>query len=122
MDGDVETSWTIPDEQGRGDFFRVLLPRPVPVARIAMDVPSPFCFPMRFKLLGEVAGDWVELPYDREAAFDRLFSSLLFEPREARMIVDLDGRSIGGLRIRITETDPFRMPWTMSELRMYVRR
>jgi hypothetical protein len=87
-----------------------------------MDVPSPFCFPMRFRLLGEVEGDWIELPFDRETTYDRLFSSLLFEPRAARMVVDLDARSIGGLRIRITETDPFRMPWTMSEIRLYVQR
>jgi hypothetical protein len=121
VDGDDQTAWTVPDQQGRGDFYRIRLARPAPVARIAMDVRSPFCFPMRFKVLGEADGDWVELPFDRAAAYDRLFASLLFEPREARLVVDLPGRTIGGIRIRITETDAFRMPWTMSEVRLFER-
>jgi hypothetical protein len=120
VDGDVETAWSAPDEQGRGDFYRIRLARPAPVARIAMDVRSPFCFPMRFKVLGEAEGDWVELPYDRAAAYDRLFSSLLFEPRERPVVGS--GTQVGGIRIRITETDPFRMPWRMSEVRLLTRR
>ena len=121
IDGDPETAWTVPDEQGRGDFYRIRLARPSPVARIAMDVASPFCFPMRFKVLGDVDGEWAELPYDHESAYDGLFASLLFRPRAARMVVDLDGRAVQGLRIRITETDAFRMPWTMSEVRLFSR-
>jgi hypothetical protein len=121
VDGDEDTAWTTADEQGRGDFYRIRLARPAPVARIAMGVGSPFCFPMRFKVLGETQGDWVELPFDREAAYDRLFSSLLFEPRVPRLVVDLEGRTVDGIRIRITETDPFRMPWAMSEVRLFER-
>jgi hypothetical protein len=93
------------------------------VARIAMSLRSPFCFPMHFKLLGEAAPEtWMEIPYDQPAAYDRLFSSLLHQPQDATLVVDLEPQELRALRIRITETDPFFMPWTMSEIRLYERR
>ncbi len=123
IDGDLRTAWGTANEQGAGNFYRIRLKQPARVARIAMSLRSPFCFPMHFKLLGEVAPEtWIEIPYDQPAAFDRLFSSLLHQPKDATFVVDVEPQELRALRIRITETDPFFMPWMMSEIRLYERR
>jgi len=93
------------------------------VARIAIELRNPFCFPMHFKVLGEVAPEsWVEIPFDEAATYDRLFASLLHRPKSASLVVDLPPRELRALRLRITQTDPFWMPWVMSEVRVYERK
>ncbi len=123
VDGDPRTAWTTQNEQGQGDFYRIRLGKPARVARIVMALRSPFCFPMHFKILGETAPqEWDELPFDEAATFDRLFASLLHEPRNATLTIDLEPRELRAVRVRITDTDAFWMPWTMSEIRLYERR
>jgi hypothetical protein len=122
IDGDPQTAWATEQKQQQGDFYRVRFPSPVPLARVSVELERLFAFPTAFKLIGQVGDEAVELPFDAEVAYDRLFATLLHEPRRARLVVDLDGRELSGLRIRITETDPFAMPWIMSELRLYRRR
>jgi hypothetical protein len=122
IDGDPRTAWATEQKQQQGDFYRVRLREPVAIARVSLELDRLFAFPTAFKLIGQAGGEAVELPFDAEAAYDRLFATLLHEPRRARLVVDLDGRPLEGLRIRITETDPFAMPWAMSELRLYRRR
>jgi hypothetical protein len=120
VDGDVSTSWATPVRQGKGEFFRVRFPRAVTVARISIGVADPYEFPMRLKLVGEdEQGTWTEIPFDEAAAYDRLFGLLLHRPREASLDLDIPVRTLRGFRLRIAETDPFAMPWTMAELRAY---
>jgi hypothetical protein len=47
---------------------------------------------------------------------------LLRQPSEARLDLDVEPRRLRAVRLRITETDEFGMPWTMSELRLFARR
>jgi hypothetical protein len=130
VDGDETTAWAVFEQpQARGAFYRIVLPRPERVARIVMTLNGPFQlpmryeFPMRFKVLGEaVTGDPVELAYDADVAFDRLFGTLLHEPQAARMVIDLEPKDVSGLRIRINETDGFGLPWAMGEIRLYRKR
>jgi hypothetical protein len=122
IDGDPRTAWATEQKQQQGDFYRVRFPAPVPLARISMVPDRVFTFPTAFKLVGQAGEEAVDLPFDAQLGYDRLFASLLHEPRRARLVLDLDGRELRGLRIRITETDPFAMTWIMSELRMYRRR
>ena len=79
-------------------------------------------FPMRFKLRGKTLGgesDWVDLPFDLRQSYDDFFRALLHRPRAATLDIDLDGRPLTVLQIKITEDDSFRMPWSMAELRVY---
>jgi hypothetical protein len=69
--------------------------------------------------MAEVDDDWVELPYDSAAAYDDLFSALLHRPRDAWLHVDVEPRRVSAIRLRLTETDPFWMPWTLPEVRVY---
>jgi hypothetical protein len=125
IDDDLATAWSTEAEQGAGDFYRIRLPRPRNVARLTMTFRTPYCFPMHFKLLGEVdEQSWVELPFDRHATEERLFSILLHHPKDAELVVDLAPeapRPLRAVRVRITENDAFLMPWMMSEIRLYER-
>jgi len=118
-DGDPSTSWTTGERQGRGDFFRIGFPSAVTLARVSVAVRDPYQFPMRLKLMALADAGWVELLYDREAAYDDLFASLLHRPREAWLHLDVEPRQVSAIRLRITETDPFWMPWTLSEVRVW---
>ena len=90
------------------------------LARLEMRLRSPFYFPMHFKLLGETGPEErTELGFDQAATYDRLFASLFHQPRDVRFVVDVAPTNVDAVRIRITETDPFWMPWTMSEVRLY---
>jgi hypothetical protein len=123
IDGDRRTSWTTGEPQGRGDFLRVRFGRGVDVARVSIGAGEPYEFPMHVKLIGQSeAGEWTELAFDERAAYDGLFSSLLYAPRDAALALDLDPpRRLIAIRLRITETDEFWMPWTVPELDVYSR-
>jgi hypothetical protein len=98
----------------------VRFPRPLTIARISIGVADPYEFPMRLRLVVEdEPGAWTEIPFDEAAAYDRLFALLLHRPREASLDLDIPPRTLRGFRLRIAETDPFAMPWTMAELRAY---
>ncbi len=130
IDGDEKTAWAVYEQpQARGAFYRIALPRPERVDRIAMTLHGPFQLPMRyefpmgFKVLADTGrGEPVEMVYDATATYDRLFASLLHEPRSARMVVDLAPQVVTALRVRIAETDGFGLPWAIGEIRLYRRR
>jgi len=93
------------------------------VARVSMTVASGDRFPMRIKLMGETEQPQrVEIPFDEEAAYDGLFASLLREPRQARLDIDIPPRPLTGLRIRVAASDPFLMPWVLPEIKVYEKR
>jgi hypothetical protein len=120
VDGDPDTSWSTPEHQRQGEFFRVAFPEAVVVSRISVSVLEPYEFPMRLKLMGQdVGGTWSEIPFDEATAYDSLFGSLLSRPRNASLDLDIAPTMLQAFRLRITETDPFGMPWTMAELRAF---
>jgi hypothetical protein len=123
VDGDPDTAWATPERQRQGEFFRVAFPQAVVVSRISVSVLEPYEFPMRLKLVGQdVRGVWSEIPFDEAAAYDGLFGSLLRRPRNASLDLDIAPIPLQAFRLRITETDPFGMPWTMGELRAFTPR
>ncbi|HUG54997.1 MAG TPA: hypothetical protein VMR21_15405 [Vicinamibacteria bacterium] len=120
VDGDVETSWGTPQKQTKGEFYRVAFPDPLVVSRISIAVRRPYEFPMRLRLIGfSPEGAAADIPFDETASYDRLFMLLRRRPREASLDLDFAPRALSGFRLRIAETDPFFMPWTMAELRAY---
>jgi hypothetical protein len=122
LDGDARTVWTARPWQVKGDAFSVRFAAPVAVARVGLFLPRPFEFPMRLALIGERPdGGSIRLAFDERAAYDRLFLSQLHTPRDARLTIDLPEVVLARLTLRIRETDPFQMPWTMSEIRVFTR-
>lgn len=123
LDGRLETAWTTDQQQGRGDFFRVVFPRAVTVTRLRLAVAEPFVFATGLKLLGEQEqGDPLPLAFDERAAYDGLFALLLRRPREAALVLDLlEPRPVRGLRLRVTTSDAFAMPWELAELTVWER-
>ena len=67
-------------------------------------------------------GDEAVIPYDRAAAYDQLFASLLHRPRQARLMLEVETPPLKELRLRIAGNDHFQLPWTLAELRLYRRR
>lgn len=127
IDGDPSTWWRDSLRQEAGDFLRVRFPRPVEVARVSLLVKTPFQhaaeFPTRLRLLGKTeAGAWEPMAFDEGASYDRLFASLLHRPRESWLDLEVQPRSVRGIELQITHTDPFELPWTLPELRVYRRR
>jgi len=121
LDGDPATAWTTGQRrQGKGDFYRITFAQPATVARVSVGVAPAFEFPMHLKLMGRVEGGWVRLPLDEPAAYDALFASLLHAPRRATLDLDIEPRRVSALRLRITTTDAFWMPWTLPEVNVYV--
>ena len=120
IDGDPATAWGTGERvQVRGDFYRIAFPRAVTVARVSLATRGDG-FPLRVKLLGETPeAGWIELPFDEARAFDDLFAQLLHRPRSAALDLDITPRPILGLRIRIAEEDPFAMPWSLPEVRVF---
>jgi hypothetical protein len=75
---------------------------------------------MRFEILALTGpNQWVDIPFDRSEVYDRFFTQLLYRPFDARMEVDFQAPEALEVRVRITSTDRFGMPWTMSEIRVY---
>jgi hypothetical protein len=119
-DGRPETAWTTGDSARAGDYYRVRFPEPTTLARISLGVRPPFEFPTRLELLGRTPdGTTLSVPYDARVAYDALFSSLLYRPREASLDFDVQTPPLIELRLRIPADDPFQLPWTMAELRLY---
>ena len=120
IDGDPATAWKTAGPQEQGDFLRVGFPRPVRVARVALEMRYPYWFPMHLKVVGERGeAERFELAYDAQAAEDRFVAELLNRPRSARLVLDFAPEALVGLRLRIAQSDDFKMPWRLSELRVY---
>jgi hypothetical protein len=98
----------------------VVLPEPAEVARISLEVGSPYEFPTRVRILGEgPEGSPVEIDWDEVMAYDRLLSWLVHRPREARLDLDITPRVLRGVRLRLKDPDPFLMRWRIGEIRLY---
>jgi hypothetical protein len=122
IDGKAESYWSNGRPQARGDVFEVSLGSPQRIARITMSL-LPDGFPMQFALRGKAQdGRWVDLPFNHEVAYDRLFASLLHRPRQAAMVLDIQPTILTDLKLRITRRDPYGIAWQISELRAYDRR
>ena len=61
----------------------------------------------------------MDLPFDRAKVDHRFFTQLLHQPLDAWMDMDLQAPDAIEIRIRITKTDRYVMPWTISEIRVY---
>jgi hypothetical protein len=123
VDGDRETSWTTAPVATVGDFYRVVLPEPAEVARISLEVGSPYEFPTRVRILGEgPEGSPVEIDWDEGQAYDRLMSWLVHRPLEARLDLEITPRVLRGVRLRLKDPDPFLMRWRIAEIRLYTVR
>lgn len=124
IDGEDGTLWTTEWTQEKGDYYRIRLPRPMPVARVAIDLGGEPGFPMHLRLVGELPDHQrSELPFDKATAYDRLFATLLRRPSAPVFVVDiLEPRPVWSIRLTVNEDDAFGMPWTMTEVRLYERR
>jgi hypothetical protein len=91
----------------------------VEVARISMELRHPFEFPMRLRLIGHVGDGVVELPYDSDKAYEGLIRKLLHTPLQATLDLDVEPRRVDAIRLRIHESDPYWMRWTVHEIRVY---
>ena len=119
-DGDPETVWTTKKSQIPTDFYRIELPDAAVVGRVSLLIPAPYEFPMNLAVRGETeSGEWVGLDYDVERAYDRLFALLLYRPKEAALDLEVPPTRLRRLELRVDKDDPFAMPWTMSEVRLY---
>ena len=119
---DPHTSWsTAPDIQSEHNFYAIRFPELTVPARVSMGLGAPYEFPMRFQIVGlGENGQWVDIAFDQIAAYDRFFAQLIHRPLEAKLEVDLiDAPAVREIRIRITETDPFEIPWAMTEVHVY---
>jgi hypothetical protein len=122
IDGDPSTAWTTGERpQYKGDFYRLVFPEPVVLARLSLSVSDPYEFPLVFKVVGEDPdGNAQDLPIDIEGAQQRLFAQLLRAPRTASLDLDLvPARRLSAVRVRITATDAYWMAWTQAEIRAY---
>ena len=122
-DRDPGTSWSTEDQQREHHFYAVRFPKLTQPARISMETGPLFQFPMHFEVLGLAPdGSWIELPFDREACLDAYFAELLHDPLRARLDIDLDPPEVREIRVRITKTDAFEMPWSFSEIHVFAPR
>ena len=124
-DRDPMTAWTSSEEmQQEHHFYAVRFPELTRPSRISMEIGDVQPFPTEFEVLGlGEDGAWVGLPFDRERALNGYFAQLLHGRKSASIDFDLeDAPLVREIRVRITRTDPFEMPWTMSEIRVYVSR
>ena len=114
------TTWSTIDMQREHHFYAIRFPEPTIPVRISMEPGPEYQFPAHFEVLGLIGGDrWVSLSFDRRAVLHNFFAQLLHEPRSASLDLDLTSPAVRQVRIRITKTDAFEMPWTMSEIRVY---
>lgn len=122
VDGDPDTSWEgHPEWQRPGEFFRVRLPEPRTLSRVSLQVAPPFFqFPTALRLETQAEGEPPRaVPYDAEAAYDRLFARLLSRPLEATLEIDFQPTMVRVVQLSVSGADGFRMPWTIAELRLY---
>jgi hypothetical protein len=122
-DGRADTSWTTGEAARVDDHYGVRFSEPVALALVALDVRDPFEFPTRLEVVGRTAaGEEVVYPYDRAAAYDDLFASMLYRPRQARLLLKVETPPLKELRLRMAGNDHFQLPWTLAELRLYRKR
>ena len=120
IDGNPETYWGTGEIQKEHDFFAIRFAEPTVPARVSLQIGAPYEFPMAFQILGLIGDNqWIDLPFERALVYDQFFAELLHQPFDARMVVDLQAPEVLEIRIRITKTDPYSMPWTLSEVRVY---
>jgi hypothetical protein len=120
-DDEPLTVWSF--ERGRDKLYRVRFDEPQRLSRIAIQLDHNSEFPTRLSLVGRRPGGRIHpLHFDGAGALDRLFSSLLFEPRNPVLVIDFEAQELASVSLRIAGDDPFGLPWTMSELRLYTPR
>ena len=120
IDGDPTTFWSTETMQREHYFIAVSFPSVRKPARISMMLGDRHQFPMRFEVLGLLEDrTWARLPFDRAAVYERLFTQLLYDPLSASVDVELREPRVWELMIRITETDGFELPWSISEIRVF---
>ena len=120
IDGDPTTFWSTETMQREHYFIAVSFPSVRKPARISMMLGDRRQFPMRFEVLGLLEDrTWARLPFDRAAVYERLFTQLLYDPLSASVDVELREPRVWELMIRITETDGFELPWSISEIRVF---
>jgi len=119
-DRDPDTSWSTVEFQTEHDFYAIRFPESTRPALVSMLVGPPFEFPMHFEILGLLeSGAWQSLDFEHDVTYDRFVAKLLKLPLEATLDVALDPPPVREIRIRITKTDSFEMPWTLSEVHVY---
>lgn len=101
-------------------FIAVHFPAVKKPARVSMMLGDRLQFPMRFEVLGLLEQrTWARIPIDRARVYKRLFTKLLYQPLSASVDVDLGEPPVWELLIRITETDGYELPWSISEIRVF---
>jgi hypothetical protein len=120
VDGDADTSWTTHADPNVGDFYRVELAEPEAIARISIAIGAPYEFPTRLRVIGEpVSGQPLEIEWQAERAYAALLDWLVHRPREARLDLDIPPRPLRAVRLRLSDPDPFLMPWRIGEIRLF---
>ncbi len=104
----------------KDNWYRISLHEPQRLSRIAIQLSHDSEFPIGLKLFGQPPeGGMRAIRFDKAGALDRLFSSLLFEPRNPVLVVDFEAQELAAITLEIGRADPFGLPWTMSEIRLY---
>ncbi len=121
IDRDPDTAWSTGQSQIAGDYYAIRLPEPATVARISLEVRSPYDFPMNLEVLGKTSatGGWIEIPFEAAASYERLFALLLYRPREAALDIDIEPQELVEIKLRVKAMDPFAISWTMAEVHLY---
>lgn len=120
-DDEPATTWS--PGRRRDNWYRISFDEPQPLTRIAIRLDHNSEFPIGLKLFGRKPDSRTRpVHFDKPAALDRLFSSLLFEPRNPVLVVDFEARELASISLEIGRPDPFGMPWSMSEIRLYAPR
>jgi hypothetical protein len=120
-DGDLRTAWTTDGPQSSGDFFRVTLPAPEPVAAIAVDL-APERFGRGIVLDVKAGPDdpWQRVTYaDGGAERWEALHALLADPPRARLILRFSPRRAIAFRLGLTQGPPSPSPWSVAELHAY---
>jgi len=121
VDDDPQTTW----EAGRRreNWYRINFSEPQRLSRIAIQLGHAAEFPIGLKLFGRPPeGGMRAIRFDKPAVLDRLFSSLLFEPRNPVMVVAFETQELASISLEIAKADPFGLPWSMHEVRVYAPR
>lgn len=120
-DDDPATAWSC----GRRleNWYTISLDAPQRLTRITIQLDPKYEFPIGLKLFGRPPeGGARPLHFDKGVALDRLFSALLYEPRNPVLVVDFEAQELASISLRIARADSFGLPWTMSEIRLYTPR
>ncbi|HEY7816667.1 MAG TPA: hypothetical protein VIG29_00505, partial [Vicinamibacteria bacterium] len=120
-DGDLSTSWRVPQALRGDEFYEITFDRPEPVAGVVMRLDRFSNFPTSFKVAGRVpGGDWVSLAWFDQGHKLQLLESLLAKPNPASLGFDLGGRALTGIRIMIEEGGQSFFGWSIPEIEVLV--